>query len=226
MLPILKFRVKENASTNLEPQDRILQKAQELFLRYGIRSVSMDEIASQLGMSKKTIYQFYTDKDALVQGVIDTEINCSKSECLSHKDRCENPVHEIYLAVEMVQDMLRVMNPSIIYDMQKYHPRAFKKLRDHQEQFLYGIIKENLDEGITLGLYRADIDTHILAKFRLASVFLLFDQHLFPADKFNIADVLTEMTMNFLHGLITPKGQKLIEKYSKQTKTKQIHETN
>lgn len=210
----------------MEPQDRILQKAHELFLRYGIRSVSMDEIASQLGMSKKTIYQFYTDKDALVHGVIDTEINCSKSECMSHKERCENPVHEIYLAVEMVQDMLRVMNPSIIYDMQKYHPGAFKKMRDHQENFLYGIIKQNLDEGKLLGLYRPEIDTHILSKFRLASVFLLFDQHLFPADKFNIGEVLAEMTMNFLNGLTTTKGQKLIEKYNKQTKTKQIHETN
>ena len=79
----------------MEPQERIVSKAHELFMRYGIRSVSMDEVANQLGMSKKTIYQFYADKDALVEDVICIETNSNQAACLLHKQKSENPIHEM-----------------------------------------------------------------------------------------------------------------------------------
>src|SRR5829696_9202746 len=106
----------------MEVKERILVKAHELFNRYGIRSVSMDDIAAQLGMSKKTLYQYYADKEELVSGVFIAIIEGNKTRCLSDKKLADNAVHEVFLAFDMVQEMFSKMNPVVIFDLQKYHP--------------------------------------------------------------------------------------------------------
>ncbi|MBX3257924.1 MAG: TetR/AcrR family transcriptional regulator [Chitinophagaceae bacterium] len=200
----------------MEIQERIALKAHDLFLKYGIRSISMDEIASQLGISKKTIYQFYADKDALVGNVIDMTLKDNENECFTTRKESENPVHEIFIAMNMVQELLKVMNPIIVYDLQKYHPAAHKKLADHQNKFLYRLIKENLEEGIALQLYRPEINIEMIARFRLATVFMMFNPDFFPTGKYNLATVMEETTILFLYGITTAKGQKLIQKYQQQ----------
>ena len=204
----------------MEPQERILTKAHELFMRYGIRSVSMDEIAAHLGMSKKTIYQFYADKEALVEGVIGIEIGHKEKECGLCRSNCENAVHEIFLSIENMQEMLSGMNTSLVYDLEKYHPKGFRKLTEYRDKFLYSLIKDNLERGKKEELYREDINTDILTKFRLHSVFLLFNPELFPQNKYKLAEVIEEITDNFLYGLVTPKGQKTILKYKQQREKK------
>lgn len=200
----------------MEPQERIVTKAHELFMRYGIRSVSMDEVANHLGISKKTIYQFYADKDALVEDVIALQINANQGECNMHKHKSENALHEVFMAVDMLINLLTGINPNVLFDLEKYHPRAYKKHIEFKNKFLYTIIKENLELGIKEGLYREGINTDILARFRIASIFLIFNQDLFPLGKDSLAAVIAEMTDNFLYGLATPKGIKLIQKYKQQ----------
>ena len=197
-------------------QVRIVNKAHELFMKFGIRSVSMDEIANHLGISKKTIYQFYADKDALVEDSINIEINLNRTECLAQKQKSENAIHEIFLAMDSVTEMLQNMNPSVIYDLEKYHQGAFKKYTDHKNKFLYAIIRENLDWGKQEELYREQIQSDIIARFRLTSMFLIFDQNLFPLGKHSLPILIAEITDNFLYGITTQKGQKLIQKYTLQ----------
>src|ERR1700724_161546 len=96
-----------------ESKDRILEKATDLFMRYGIRSITMDEIAAQLGISKKTIYQFFTDKDAMVEAVVNEEINRNEEGCRGFSLTAENAVHEIFIAMDFTQEMLEAMNPQI-----------------------------------------------------------------------------------------------------------------
>ena len=204
----------------MEPQERILQKAHELFMLYGIRSVSMDEIANHLGISKKTIYQYYPDKEALVESVVDIELKCSASECQNIATICEDPIHELFLSVDNFQEMISMMNPSLIYDLEKYHPNTFKKVNDHKYKFMYEIIKNNLERGIEQGLYRPDIDINIITKYRLATVFLIFNQEVFPQVKYHASNVLNAITDNFLYGITTAKGQKLIIKYKYKSNKK------
>jgi len=194
-----------------------------MFMRYGIRSISMDEIASQLGISKKTIYHFFTDKDALVEAVIHIELNESEEECYQHREKSENPVHEIFVATDMILEILKVMNPTLLFDLQKYHPSSFKKINDHKNKFLYKLIRENLDKGVAEGYYRPEINTEILTRFRIASIFLTFNPELLPPGKHTAADLVKEITMNFLHGLVTPKGLKLIQKYTQQREKQLYH---
>src|SRR4051812_9298045 len=101
--------------TETETGTRIKEKAHELFMRYGLRSVSMDDIANGLGMSKKTIYQYYADKDELVLGVIDDELTRNKRVCELDRERSDNAIHEIFLAMDMVVELFSSMNPSLLF---------------------------------------------------------------------------------------------------------------
>jgi TetR/AcrR family transcriptional regulator, cholesterol catabolism regulator len=200
----------------MEAKERILVKSHELFNRYGIRSVSMDDIAAHLGMSKKTLYQYYTDKDDLVNAVFDTVLITNKSQCTECIRKGENAMHEVFLSFDMVEEMLKNMNPSVMFDMQKYHPSAFRKFEEFRNGFLYKVIRANLERGIREDLYREDIDTDILSRYRLHSVLLSFNQEVFPSNKNNLAYIEQQLLESFLYGLATPKGQKLIQKYKNQ----------
>lgn len=204
----------------MEAKERILVKARELFHRYGIRSVSMDDIAAQLGMSKKTLYQYYTDKDELVNAVFDTELAINKSNCLGCLKKGENAIHEVFLSFDILEEMLKTMNPSVLFDMQKYHPSAYKKFHDFRNEFLYKIIKTNLDKGVKEGLYRKEIDTDILSRYRLHNLLLSFNPEVFPAIKTNPIYIEQQLLECFLFGLASPKGQKLIQKYKSQRNKK------
>jgi AcrR family transcriptional regulator len=200
----------------MEARERILEKAHELFNRYGIRSVSMDDIAAQLGMSKKTLYQYYTDKDELVNAVFDVVLSINKNNCTECIKKGDNAIHEVFLSFDIMEEMLKTMNPSVLFDMQKYHPSAYKKFDDFKNGFLYRIIKSNLERGIKEELYREEIDTDILSRYRLHTVLLSFNPEVFPSNKANLVYIEQQLIECFLYGLASPKGYKLIQKYKNQ----------
>jgi AcrR family transcriptional regulator len=200
----------------MEAKERILLRAHELFNKYGIRSVSMDDLAAQLGMSKKTLYQYYTDKDELVDAVFVAMMDQNQTECKLDRQRAENPIHEVFLAYDMVQEMFANMNPSVLFEMQKYHPATFRKFQEYKNGFLYQMIRTNIEKGITEELYRADVDVDVLTRYRIHSIMLAFDPETFPANRSRIVHIEQQLLENFLFGLATPKGQKLIVKYKNQ----------
>lgn len=198
--------------------DRIKQKAHDLLMQYGIRSVSMDDIATALGMSKKTIYQYFADKDELVEAVIADKIKYNQDYCMKDKAAAKDAVHEVFLAIEMMQEMFQNMNPAVIYDMEKFHPKAYSFFLQHKYNFLYKVIKENIERGIKEELYREGIDIDVLVKARLEGMMLAFNQQLFPQHKYSLVQVETQLTEHFLFGLASPKGHKLILKYKQDSK--------
>jgi TetR/AcrR family transcriptional regulator, cholesterol catabolism regulator len=208
----------------MENEERIITKSHELFMRYGIRSVSMDDIAYHLGISKKTIYQSFADKEALVEAVLNIEIQRNHCECEAHKNLKENAIHEMFLSLDAMQEMFKQLNPSIIHDLQKYHPNSFQKLNKHKGEFFYAIIRGNLELGITEGLYRSEINTDILAKYHLESVFIPFNTDVFPSNKYNVSSVKKEILENFLYGIATLKGIKKIEYYKSQRQNPITHD--
>ncbi|NDA61929.1 MAG: TetR/AcrR family transcriptional regulator [Chitinophagia bacterium] len=187
-------------------------------MRYGIRSVSMDEIAQQLGISKKTIYQYYTDKDKLVEDVIEFVLNINRKDCLHQQQISSNAIHEVLLTIESVKQMLSKMNLAVMYDLEKYHPSAFNKYNHYKKDFLYNIIVYNILRGKSEGLYREEIQTNLIARFRLASVFLIFNTEIFPDENFTLPELIAETTDNFLYGIASPEGCKMIEYYKQQRK--------
>lgn len=202
--------------------ERIKQKAHELFMQFGLKSVSMDDIATKLGISKKTIYLFYADKDALVDDVIQSLIKHNQQCCDIDKQRADNAVHEIFLAMDFIMEVFRSMNPSLLFDMQKYYPAAYLKFSKHKNDYLFGVIKQNLERGIKEELYKEDLKVDILARFRVESMILPFNPEFHTKVKQSLAAIEQEITLHFLFGMVSPKGYKLAAKYQ-QDRLKKIN---
>jgi AcrR family transcriptional regulator len=200
----------------MEPKERILKKADELFKRYGIRSVSMDDIAAQVGMSKKTLYQYYADKEELVSAVFTTIMEHNKASCGSCMHVAENALHEVFLQFDEVRTMLSEMNPSVLYDMEKYHSATFAKFKAYQNEFLYGMFRSNFERGVKEGIYRDDFDIEIATRFRINTMMSAFNIDLYPASRTNLLYVQQQLLDLFLYGITTTKGIRLIQKYKKQ----------
>src|SRR5689334_11898449 len=148
----------------MEPKQRILIKAEELFMQYGIRSVSMDDIANNLGMSKKTLYQYFADKDELVDAVVDGHINMIQTDCLGCRKDAHDAIHEIFIMMERIMEEFSNMNPMLLYDMEKFHFKAYQRFRDHKDKFLLQIIRDNIEWGIKDELYRTDVSVDVMSK--------------------------------------------------------------
>ena len=116
----------------------------------------------------------------------------------------------------MTQEMFAEMNPSVLYDLQKYHPAAFKKFHEFKYTFLYKVITSNLERGIKEELYRPEIDVDVMARLRIESVMLPFNADVFPNNRTHLIHIEQQIFEHFLYGLVTAKGQKLIQKYKNQ----------
>ncbi len=203
--------------TDIDQKERIKQAAHDLVMKYSIRSVSMDDIAASVGMSKKTLYQYYKDKDELVKAVIDSVIESNRCKCDLHVEQADNAVHEIFLAMEMMVEMFKTMNPAILYEMQKYHPEAHQHFQQHKMQYLLGHVGKNIERGIAEELYRPEINVNILAKFRIESMFIPFHPEFHQSlGKYTLIEIEEQIITNFLFGLVTQKGYKLALRYMAQ----------
>lgn len=200
----------------MDIKDRIKQKADELYRRYGIKSVTMDEIASQLGVSKKTIYHSFSDKNELVNEVIMDMLTFNRNCCEDYRSRSQNAIHEVFLAREMLQLIFDNMNPSILYDIQRNHPVTYEKFKEFKYKYLFQIVKDNIERGIKEELYREDINTDVVAKVRLETMMLPFNEDIFPRAKFPMVMLHEQLIEYFLFGIASLKGYKLITKYQKE----------
>ena len=199
-------------------------KAEELFLQFGIRSVSMDDIANNLGMSKKTLYQYYVDKDELVNAVVGNHVHGIETDCLGCREQADNAIHEIFIMMENIMDEFNNMNPMILYDLEKFHFTAYQRFREHKDKFLVEVIRKNLEWGIKEELYRDDLNVDVITKFRLESMMIPFNVGVFPPGKYNLATLSGEIIRHFVYGLATVKGHRLIQKYNQQRVKNLTHE--
>lgn len=200
----------------MDTQQRISAKAKEMFMRYGIRTVSMDDIAGGLGISKKTIYTFFEDKEALVDSVIAEHLQEAEALVTRIHEQSEDAVQEILLTMRMVELQFRHLNPIVLHDLRKFHPGAYRRLEAHKNGFLFDVIRHNMERGKQEGLYRPGLDVEVMSRFRLESMMVLFDVDLFPPDRFSLVRVSQEVLEHFLYGLATPNGQALIERHRKE----------
>lgn len=208
----------------MEIKDRIKKKAHELFMKYGMRSVSMDTIATELGMSKKTIYQYYADKDELVDAVMDDEVNQTHTDCAFCKTQSKNAIDEMFLTMAQIHEHFSQLNPSVLYDMEKFHPHAFSKFRKMKDEYLSKVIADNIRRGIKEELYREDINIDMMSRYRVETMMVPFAMAATAPTKYNLAEVATETMEHFFIGLSTLKGYKLITKYKAEQIKKQIND--
>ena len=181
------------------------------------KSITMDDVAKHLAMSKKTLYQHFKDKNDMVMKCCSHDL--VNRECV-FKDiasQAKDAIHEIMQMMKHMESMFTKMNPNLFYDMQKYHPAVWRMFREFKEGNMMKMIEENLHKGIQQGLYRKDIDIPVMARLRIEQVEMGFNPEIFPPGKYNLANVHFALFYHFLHGITTLKGHKLINKYKQIT---------
>jgi TetR/AcrR family transcriptional regulator, cholesterol catabolism regulator len=189
-----------------EKKSEILLKAAEVFMRYGIRSVTMDDLARELSVSKKTIYMYFPDKDALVQEIILMKTLLDKSCCETFSIQAENAIDEIFHISQFVSEMIKNIHPSVFFDLQKYHPKAWKIIQDHKWTFVYGQILQNIERGIKEKLYRDNMNPQLIARMYVAKTDMVFGGELFPSDQFDLEEVFMELFRFQVRGMANEKG--------------------
>ena len=200
----------------MDTPTRILNETRALFKRRGIRAVTMDDIARELGMSKKTVYQYFKNKAEIVQAVCNDHFNeerCILEEIL---EKAHDPVEEMLLILQAMEKTFKEFPTVMIYEVQRYYPNAWNLFDGFKHDFILQSIRQNLNEGVKLGLYRQDMDLELVARLRLTEIEMIMNPEVFPPRENDIQKLQMELFKIFLHGVVTMRGKKLIYKYLNQ----------
>lgn len=191
-------------------KDKILLNASNLFLNYGFKSITMDDLANKIGISKKTIYQHFENKTKLVEAttmyvfeIISTGID---NICSLQK----NPIEEIYDIKNFIMEHLKEEKSSPQYQLQKYYPRIFSTLKKKQFEVMQDCVKDNLNRGIAQKLYRESISVEFIARIYFNSMIVIKDKDLFPLKQFSMNMLMEHYIEYHLRGICTPKGIELL----------------
>lgn len=199
-----------------DTREKLLKGAEDLFLRYGLRSVSMDDIARHLGVSKKTIYQYFADKDEVVATVAKQHMEKQRLQFETIGKEAKNSVEEMVMISFCMKENMRNMNPSLLFDMQKYHQPAWAEWVAFKVKFIRSNVVNSLKRGVEEGYFRPDIDMEVMALLRLEQIQMAFDSSVFPREKFDLPEVQAQLFEHFVQGLFTDKGRKLYQKYKQK----------
>lgn len=200
---------------------RIAETGFSLFRQYGVRAITLDEIALQLGISKKTIYEHFTGKDELVTEILRQRIGHVQELFTQLTAQARDAIEANVMMIQFLDGLFRNMNPVVIMDLQKYHPEAFQIYHDHMYGFVINSMRRNLARGVAEGLYREDVDQEIMARLRVESCNMCFKPGVFPKDHFEMSRVQRQLLEHFLFGIATEKGHKLLMEYKKDMLKKQ-----
>lgn len=196
-----------------EIRSKILKGAESLFMKYGVRSMSMDDIARHLAVSKKTLYQHFEDKEDIVTITCQSHIDGVYREFQEIENSAENAIEELAKISICLKQNSEEMNPTLLFDLQKYHPKAWSIWVNHKNKFIRESVVRNLKQGIEEGYFRPEINVNIIAAMRLELVEMAFNDQIFPSSKFKVAEVQMQIFDHFVYGLVTEKGRKLYQKY-------------
>jgi AcrR family transcriptional regulator len=197
----------------MEKQIEIAIKAGEMFMKYGIKSVSMDDLSRELGISKKTIYTHFSDKNVLIEYVLKTHMDSIQKSCGFILADCDNAVQELYEFINHAAQNMNSIHPSVIFDLQKYHPNAWKLIEEHEKYFVLPRILDNIKRGRDEGLYREDFNAEIVAQIYVNLNDSIFNRTIKGSTELTLLEIFNESLRFVLFGMATVEGKKYIRKY-------------
>jgi len=204
------------SETGQERGMEIIANAAMLLMKFGIKSMTMDDIARQLSISKKTLYKYVKDKNDLVvkvmSAIIQEEMNSANEIC----DRHENAIDTIFELTQVMSQKFGQTHASINYDLQKYHPEAWAIFVDFKENFISDCIRQNLEKGISQGLYRSNLDAYVISKVYTAKVEYCFDGETFSPSEYDFKKIHMEMMRYHIRGIASDDGLEYLKQKVKQ----------
>lgn len=192
--------------------NEILAQTFELYHKYAIKSVTMDDVARELGISKKTLYQYVANKSELVELVINSEME--KAACRHEKIQQMNlnAIEELLEVSKLMNEHLKKHNPALFYDLRKYYPKLYHKIKTNKQEKTYEAILRNLNKGISEGLYRREIKTEIIAKLYVSRLEQSYNESIFSLEEITSIEVFNEILLYHLHGICNEKGLAFLRK--------------
>ncbi|MDP5170707.1 MAG: TetR/AcrR family transcriptional regulator [Bacteroidia bacterium] len=194
----------------MEGQERILSYATEQFLKLGVRNVTMDDLAQQLGISKKTIYQVYQTKADLVDAVAEAYFKNEETQSDLITQNANNAIDELSKIVIWTISTFRRVSPNLIHEIQKFYPDAWRRFESFSNNFILSKMKQNLAQGIAEGLYRSNLDVEIMARLRVMQIGGSLQSQYFPSEQFDQAKIQYEIFEFFLRGIVSDAGREVL----------------
>jgi len=193
--------------------ERILTGSLELFYKAGIKSVTMDDIARHLAISKKTIYQFFTDKNELVVALVKKKMEEDECQMAEIMHQSGDVIEQMINMMKCSEEILSRINPILIHDLQKYHPDAWKIFQQFKADVVIRTLEQLLSAGIEQGYIRPDIDVRVMARMRVNQVELGFNTNVFPLAEYSPWKIQHQFLEHFNYGICTLKGYQLLEQH-------------
>jgi len=197
----------------MEILERIINEAFELFMKFGIRSVTMDQIACHLGISKRTLYENFKDKNELLTEGIEHFRMIMQSEAMEIIKKSDNVIESLYFIGRHGEEMRKRVNPQFFEDIRKYHPEIHSRISDRSRNKQYSIMLTMIRKGINDGVFKKGLNPEIVNEFWHEIMNIFMNEEIFPRNLYGQEDLLKNMIMPYLLGISTEKGQALINKY-------------
>ncbi|MCH2197238.1 MAG: TetR/AcrR family transcriptional regulator [Flavobacteriales bacterium] len=205
-----------------EKESKIIEAAIGIFMRFGIKSVNMADIAAQLGISKKTLYKYVSDKADLVKRAMEYHCDLEDKQLKEIAEKNLNAIDESFEVMRMVMNMVKDIHPSVLFDIQKYHPEIKKSMEEDRHKIIYDHLTANMEKGMKEGVYRDDIHPDIVASLYVNNVEAIFHKLTFVETEYSFATLYRELFRLHIRGIASAKGIKyLVEKMKQESNTKQ-----
>jgi TetR/AcrR family transcriptional regulator, cholesterol catabolism regulator len=200
----------------VDTKEKIIETAKDQFMRFGVRSVTMDDIARMAGVSKKTIYQEFADKNQLVYETFESAIAHDK-KMMDQIPKYQDGVIEHLLGLSaFIRKRFSDFNPMVLNEIQRYFPQCWQLFEEFKNKHIANEIIELLEKGKTEGVIRKELNSEIIAIMRIEQMMLTFDPLKFPTSKYNQLELQLQIFEHFLYGIFTDKGK---EAYQNQKET-------
>ena len=194
----------------------IVEKANTLFRTYGFRGVTVDDICKECGISKKTIYNYYSDKQSLANETIIYHYNNLHKEIKAIIDLSDNSIETFFKISSHFRETLNDTTPLFVHDLKKFHPDLYNNHQDYKENLFEKSLQKVLVKGKSEGFIRDDINDTIVSKLRIEMIEIGFNQDVFPLKKYNYRDIQLISFDLFLRGIVTTDGLNVYEKILKK----------
>ena len=185
-------------------------------MRIGIRSVSMDDIARELGISKKTLYQTVENKEELVHLVLEEDTRQDLCIMTDNRHEAADAIDEFLRNSRYFIREMRKVSPTAMHDLRKYYPDIWhNQVKAHQQEFHKGV-RANIERGMEEGLYRHDIDAEVIANLYVGMTMMVIDRGVFPAQDRPLSDILHQHSTYHFNGIVNQFGRDRLDHYLKQ----------
>jgi len=197
-------------------KEKIISESIGLFMQYGMKSVTMDDIARHMGISKKTIYLHFKDKEEIILCATERYLESELKVMESLQYISENAVEHLYKITVCIRDRMKNTNNSVLYDLRKYYSSAWEKYVAYKQEVIFRLVLSTLKEGIAEGWFRSSINPELMAYLRLAEIELSFNREYFPDDRLTLSEIHEQLFEHFTYGILSEKGLQQFESYKQK----------